>query len=353
MLLFIDDATRHMDEYILKYKSQALEEFKEWNTLGKELSGKQVMRFRTDGGGEYISKKFAEYLKSERISKETTTPYTPQSNGVGERANRTNMERVQCMLDYAGHSKKYWAFAVSVAVFPKNRTPPGSVFRKTPCKAMHGSGKRSSLKQLHVFGYLGLVPIMKGKGTKLDYRATPGIFVGYSITTQQYFMYNPLAKILHRGRDVVFIGGKWYTAPNAADEAILNKHFYRDVIEEPNPISTKKDSEASQPTGDGNSEHQTEEPLDDQSPPKPKKKSRELAGLEMSLGDAWNSPAKGTRRYCAGKNMVAESAQLALEDEDFEDMIHIYAAAAISDDHEDGNDDPMSYKAATESLLAK
>ena len=42
---------------------------------------------------------------------------------------------------------------------------------------------------------------------------------------------------------------------------------------------------------------------------------------------------------------------MALEDEEFEDMIPIYAAAAISDDHEDAID-PKSYKAATESPLA-
>jgi hypothetical protein len=29
MLLFIDNATRHMDEYIWKYKSEALDKFKE------------------------------------------------------------------------------------------------------------------------------------------------------------------------------------------------------------------------------------------------------------------------------------------------------------------------------------
>jgi hypothetical protein len=49
---------------------------------------------------------------------------------------------------------------------------------------------------------------------------------------------------------------------------------------------------------------------------------------------------------------LGESAQLALEDEELEDMIPIYAAAAISDNHEDGTDDPKSYKAATQSPLA-
>jgi hypothetical protein len=107
MLLFIDDATRHTDEYILKYKSEAIEKFKEWKALREKELGEQVKRFRTDGGGEYTSKKFAEYLKSEEILKETTTPYTPQSNGVVEQVNRTIMERVRCMLDNAGISKKY------------------------------------------------------------------------------------------------------------------------------------------------------------------------------------------------------------------------------------------------------
>jgi len=353
MLLFIDDATRLTDEHILKYKSEALEKLKEWKALREKELGKQVKRIRTDRGGEYTSKKFTEYLKSEGIIKETTTPYTPQSNGVFEWANHTIIECVRCMLDDAGLSKKYWAFAVSVAVYLKNRTPTRLVVGKTPYEAWHG--RKPFLKHLHVFGCLAFVHVPKEKQNKLDYRATPGIFVGYSISTKQYLVYDPLAKTLHRCRDVVFREGKRYTAQNAADKAILNEHVYRDVIEEPKPISTptKKKSETSQPTRDGNSERQTDEPLDDNSPPDPpkrKNKSRELAGLERSLGDTWKLPAERSQRNWAGK--LAESVQLVLEDEEFEDMIPIYAAAAINDDHEDGIDDPKSYKAATESPLA-
>jgi hypothetical protein len=40
---------------------------------------------------------------------------------------------------------------------------------------------------------------------------------------------------------------------------------------------------------------------------------------------------------------LPKSAQLALEDEEFEHMILLYDAAAISDDHEDGIDNPKSY----------
>jgi hypothetical protein len=191
---------------------------------------------------------------------------------------------------------------------------------------------------------LGFRPRSERETKEAGLQSHPAIFVGYSISTKQYFVYNPLARTLYRSRDVVSREGKRYTAPNAAAEAILNEHFYREVIKEPKPIEK-------QPT-----ERHVEEPLDDDSPPdspKPKKQSRELAGLETSPGDAWKLPAKGSRRNRAGKDMLAEFAQSALENEEFEDMIPIYTAAAISDDHEDIIHDPKSYKAATESPHAE
>jgi hypothetical protein len=154
---------------------------------------------------------------------------------------------------------------------------------------------------------LAFVHIPKEKRKKLDYRATAGIFFGYSTSTKQYLVYNPLARPLHPSRDVVLREGKRYTAPHAADEVILNEHFYRDVIEEPKPTPTKKESETSQPIEKQPTERHMEEPLDD-SPPdplKPNKKSQELAGLRTSLRDAWKPPAEGSRWNRSGKNMLA------------------------------------------------
>jgi hypothetical protein len=93
--------------------------------------------------------------------------------------------------------------------------------------------------------------------------------------------------------------------------------------------------------------------LHNYSPPEPlklKKKSRELAGLESSLGDARKPPAEGCQQHRTGK--VAESAQLALEGEEIEDWIPIYTAPAISDDHQDGLGDPKYSPAAAMSPLA-
>jgi hypothetical protein len=94
------------------------------------------------------------------------------------------------------------------------------------------------LKHLRLFRCLAFVPVPKEKRKKPHYRATRGIFVAYSISTKQYLVYDSLARTLHLSRDVVFPERKRYTAPNTPDEAILNEHFDRDVIEKPKPKPT-------------------------------------------------------------------------------------------------------------------
>jgi hypothetical protein len=176
----------------------------------------------------------------------------------------------------------------------------------------------------------------------VDYQAIPGRFGGYSTSTKQYFVYIPLARPLSRSRDVVYTEGKLYSTLHAADDAFLNQHFYRDVIKEPIPIEN-------QPT-----ECQTKESLENGLPPEPtnrKKMSLELDGFECSLGGAWKPPAEGSHPNHPCN--LAESAQVALEDDEFEDMVSICSPMAISGDHEDHIDDPKSYEALNESPLAK
>jgi hypothetical protein len=161
-----------------------------------------VMRFCEDGGSDSTSKKFAECLKSEVIIKETTTTYSPQSNGVVEWANHNLIECLRCMTNAAELSKKYWAFARSVVVFLNNRTPKQSVVGNTVYESWHECTQL--LMHLHLFGCLDFVHIQNRIPMKLDYRATAGIFIGYSISTKHYFVYDPFAMTHHLSRHVFF-----------------------------------------------------------------------------------------------------------------------------------------------------
>jgi transposase InsO family protein len=107
ILLFIDDATRYTWCYILERKSDAETNFREWKAEMFTQYDLKVKRFRTDGGGEFTSKRFLRYLRELGVRKETTAPYSPQSNGVVERANRTIVERVRSMLEDALAPMRY------------------------------------------------------------------------------------------------------------------------------------------------------------------------------------------------------------------------------------------------------
>jgi hypothetical protein len=81
-ILFIDDATRFTEVFIIKKKSEALRCFKEYRASVENLHSTRIKALRNDGGGEYTSNAFTQYLKDHGIQAQTTAPYTPQQNGV-------------------------------------------------------------------------------------------------------------------------------------------------------------------------------------------------------------------------------------------------------------------------------
>ena len=77
-LMFIDDFSRKFWIYFLRHKSETFAKFKYFKAEAKKHSGKYVKSLRSYGGGEYSSKEFANFCKSQGIIMQTTTRYTPQ-----------------------------------------------------------------------------------------------------------------------------------------------------------------------------------------------------------------------------------------------------------------------------------
>ena len=97
-ITFIDDYSRYGYLYLMRYKFEAFERFKEFrNEVEKELE-RSIKSLRSDRGGEYLSQGFLDYLKDNEILSQRTPPYMPQHNGVVDRENRTLLDMVRYIV---------------------------------------------------------------------------------------------------------------------------------------------------------------------------------------------------------------------------------------------------------------
>ncbi|MCO5576700.1 hypothetical protein L7F22_030515 [Adiantum nelumboides] len=95
---------------------------------------------------------------------ELTVPYSPSSNGVAERIDRTLCERVRCMLSTANLSHEFWGKALKTAVHVR--------------------------------------PELR---SKLDAKSIKGLFMGYGEEGEMgYRIWLPQLKRVVRSRDIVF-----------------------------------------------------------------------------------------------------------------------------------------------------
>ena len=62
-LTFTDDHSRYGHVYLLKYKSEVFEKFKEYKSEVENQLGQSIKVLRSDRGGEYLSQEFQDYLK--------------------------------------------------------------------------------------------------------------------------------------------------------------------------------------------------------------------------------------------------------------------------------------------------
>jgi len=106
------------------------------------------------------------------IKRETTTPYTPEQNGVAERKNRTIMEAVHDQ----SLPKFLWAEVANTAVYVQNRCPHQALGSKTPEEKF--TGKKPDVSHFKIFGSPVYVHVPKEKRNKLGASGKKGIFRG-------------------------------------------------------------------------------------------------------------------------------------------------------------------------------
>ena len=201
-VMFIDDYTWCCTAYFMKHKSEVLDKFKEFEAKTTIAAGRAIGTLRMDNGGKYLSSAFQNYLKEKGIRHELTVPHSPQQNGVSERMNRTLVESACSMIAHAGLSNIFWAEAISVASYVRNRLPTTDLKEgETPYEWWYGG--KPDVSHFRVFGCMAYAHMPDCERRKLDTNSKMR-FVGYSLTSKGYRLFDETNQKLHIQRDVEF-----------------------------------------------------------------------------------------------------------------------------------------------------
>ena len=256
-ITFIDDKSRYTTAYVLKFKSQALEKFKEWKTMVEKMSGKPLKSVRSDNGGEYISKEFELYLKQNGISHQTTVKKTPEQNGVAERMNRTLIEAVRSLLSESNLHKRFWAEALMTSIYLRNRSPTSAVSGMTPYEVW--TGRKPCVDNLRIFGCICYSHIPKDERKKLDPKAKQAIHMGYGTETKGYRLFDPKTKKVFYSRDVIFDESRFTQSPTKQTELqIIPEESEEDI---PEPVKDMQHRSEARPQNQPNNIPEPEEDM--------------------------------------------------------------------------------------------
>nr|GFB36662.1 hypothetical protein [Tanacetum cinerariifolium] len=142
------------------------------------------------------------HFDSVGISHQMSSVRTPQENGVVERRNRTSVEAARTMLIFSCALLFLWAEAIATAYFTQNRSIIHRRFNKTPYELING--RKPDISLLHVFGALCYPKNDREDIGKLGAKGDIGFFIGYSVNSCAYRIYNRRTKKIMETMNVSF-----------------------------------------------------------------------------------------------------------------------------------------------------
>lgn len=168
--------SRYCEVGLLSSRSEVGKHLKEFIAWAERHGSESVKRIHSDNAKEYQA--LAKELKPEGITWTFSSAYTPQSNGLSERMNRTLLNKTRALLKEANMDKDFWGEAIRQAVTLYNRTSTKSLKGKSPYEVL--LGRKPDNSHFRLFGCLSYVHVHREQGRgKLGDRSRHGILLAH------------------------------------------------------------------------------------------------------------------------------------------------------------------------------
>ncbi|GJW35240.1 putative ribonuclease H-like domain-containing protein [Tanacetum coccineum] len=146
------------------------------------------------------------FCREKGIKREYSVAKTPQQNGVAERRNRTLIKAARTMLADSKLPTIFWAEAVSTACYVHNRVLVVKPHNKTPYELFRGF--KPALSFMRPFGcHVTILNTLDSLG-KFDGKSDEGFFVGYSLSSKAFRVYNTRTRRVEENLHIGFLENK-------------------------------------------------------------------------------------------------------------------------------------------------
>ncbi|GKE33362.1 retrovirus-related pol polyprotein from transposon TNT 1-94 [Tanacetum coccineum] len=143
-----------------------------------------------------------QFCKMNGILRQFSVARTPQQNGVAERGNRTLIKAAKTMLADSKLPTTFWAETVNTACYMQNRVLVVKPHNKTLYELFHG--RTPTLSFMRPFGCPVTILNTIDHLGKFDGKDDEGFFVGYSLNSKAFRVFNSRTRIVEENLHISF-----------------------------------------------------------------------------------------------------------------------------------------------------
>ncbi|GJY49394.1 putative ribonuclease H-like domain-containing protein [Tanacetum coccineum] len=201
-LVVINYYNRFTWVFFLATKDETSGILKSFITGIENLVDHKVKVIRCDNGTEFKNREMNQFYEMKGFLRQFSIARTPQQNGVLKRRNRTLTETARTMLANSKLPTTFWANAVNTAYYVQNRVLVVKPHNKTQYELFHG--RTPTLSFMKPFGYPVTILNTIDHLGKFDGKADEGFFVGYSLNSKAFRVFNSRIRIVEENLHIRF-----------------------------------------------------------------------------------------------------------------------------------------------------